>query len=89
MKATICPTVVRFCIINHTPVTRIDTSASVELERVATDASAHQVKTGIWAFSIRSIIRASALVSSSARAKLWIAGMLPSTSLTRSATSFE
>ena len=56
MKATICPTVVRFCIINHTPVTRIDTSASVELERVATEASAHQVSTGIWAFSIRSII---------------------------------
>ena len=69
--------------------TRIETSASVELDRVATEASAHQVRTGIWALSIRSIMRASALVSSSARAKLWIAGMLPSTSETRSATSFE
>ena len=87
MKATIWPTVVNPCIRSQTPVTRIATSAIVALDRVATVASAHQVRTGIWAFSIRSISRRSAVVSSSARAKLWIAGMLPSTSDTRSARS--
>ncbi len=87
MKATIWPTVVSPCMRSATPVTRMLASARVELDRVATEASAHQVNTGIWALSIRSIILESALVSSSARAKLWIAGMLPSTSDTRSARS--
>ena len=86
MNATIWPTVVNPCIISQTPVTRMATRAIVELERVTTVPNAHQVKTGICAFSIRSIRRRSAVVSSSARVKLWIAGMLPSTSETRSAT---
>ncbi len=87
MKATIWPMVVSPCMRSHTPVTRMATRARVELDRVATEASAHQVKTGIWALSMRPIIFESALVSSSAREKLWIAGMLPSTSDTRSAKS--
>ncbi len=87
MNATICPTVVSPCIMSHTPVMRIAISAIVELDRAATVPRAHQVKTGNWALSIRWMSRPTALVSSSALAKLWIAGMLPSTSGTRSATS--
>ena len=87
MNMTISPTVVRPGRYMKMPTTRIDRMVSVVQARVATEASAHQDKTGICAPSALAATLRIMFTSTSMRAKLWTSAMLPSVSLVRSATS--
>ncbi len=80
MKVTMSPIVASPLRCSHVPVMKIAVTVSVAEARVATEASAHQDRTGFWAASSWWMIPCRAWVSAWMRVKDWMTGMLPSAS---------